>query len=219
MFDTFDTWGIGSIAGQGGWQGWNGNAAVAGTVTSARAYSGGQSLQLVQGNDTVRPFTGVTSGQWSLSLRQYIPSTSGGSTWTILMNQYPSNPNWSAQLLVDISQGLLGVFDGAGTQQGATLSVIKDQWVELRFDMNLSANSVSSYYNNTLIGSFPWQIGGINQFQALDLYPDEGATTGQTGAVYYDDVRLTLIPEPTTGAFLLLGGLAMLFRTRRPGSK
>lgn len=213
--DNLDSYSAGSIAGQGGWEGWSGNAAVAGTIATGTAFSQPNALRLVAGNDTVHPFTGVSAGSWSLSFKQYLPSTSSGSTWAILMNQYPNNLNWSAQVLCDLSAGLIGVFDGANTQQGVTLSLIKDQWVDLRFDINLDANSVSSYYNNTLIGTMPWQSGGINQLQAMDLYPDEGAGTTQVGPIYYDNFQLTAVPEPSTLGLLLVGGLAVFARSRK----
>lgn len=213
--DNFDSYPTGSVAGQGGWQGWTGNAAVAGTVSTTFASSGPNSLQLVAGNDTVQPFTGVNSGSWTLSFQQYLPSSSSGSSWTILMNQYPNNLNWSVQVLADLSAGLIGVFDGAGTQQGVTLSLVRDQWVNMRFDINLSANSVTSYYNNTLFGTMPWQSGGINQLQGLDLYPDEGAGTAQVGAIYYDNFQLTAVPEPSSLALLLIGGVAAGFARSR----
>lgn len=214
--DNFDSYPTGSVAGRGNWQGWTGNAAVAGTVSTAFASSGPNSLQLVAGNDTVQPFTGINSGSWTLSFQQYLPSASSGTTWTIMMNQYPNNLNWSLQVLADMTAGLIGVFDGAGTQQGVTLPLVRDQWVNMRFDINLGANSVTSYYNNTLIGSMAWQSGGINQLQALDLYPDEGTGTAQVGAVYYDNFQLTAVPEPSTMGLLLLGGLAVGFvRSRK----
>jgi hypothetical protein len=214
MSDTFDTYTLGTVGGQGGWEGWTG-APVAGTVSTLQAFSGTQSLQVVAGNDTVRPFSGVTSGQWTLSLQQYIPSASSGVSWLITMNSYPSSLNWSAQIQADLTQGLVGVFDGAGAQAGSTLSLLKDQWVNIRFEINLSANSVSSFYNNTLLGTHAWQSGGFNQLQALDIYPDEGAGSAQIGSVFYDNVQLTQVPEPGTASLLALGGLAVLYRFRK----
>ena len=214
MFDNFDSYTIGTVGGQGGWQGWTG-LPTAGNVSTLQASSGTQSLQVVAGNDTVRPFSGVTSGQWTLSLQQYVPSTASGSTWVITMNSYPSSLNWSAQLLTDISQGLVGVFDGGGTQAGSTLALLKDQWVDIRFEIDLTANSVSSFYNNTLLGTSAWQSGGLNQLQALDIYPDESSGTAQVGSVFYDNVQLSQVPEPGTASLLALGGLAALYRFRK----
>jgi len=211
--DNFDSYATGSISGQGGWEGWGGTASVAGTVATGTAFSQPNALRLVAGNDTVHSFSGVNSGLWTLSLKQYLPSTSSGSTWTILLNQYPNNLNWSVQVLSDLSAGLIGVFDGAGNQQGATLNLVKDQWVDLRFEINLSGNSVTSYYNNTLIGTMPWQSGGINELQGMDLYPDESQGTAQVGPIYYDNFQLTAVPEPSTLGLLLVGGLAVLVRS------
>ena len=217
FLDTFDTYTPGSIAGQGGWSGWNGNATLAGTVSTLQASSGTQSLQLVAGNDTVRTFSGVTSGQWTFSLRQYIPAASSGSSYVILLNSYPTTLNYSAQLLTDFTAGLVGVFDGASVQQGSTLSLVKDQWVDIRFDFDLNANSVSAFYNNGLLATYPWQSGGLNQLQALDLYPDEAAGSAQVGSVFYDNVQLsqTPVPEPGSLTLLALGGLAVLIRSRK----
>jgi len=214
--DNFDSYTLGSINGQGGWEGWTGNAAAAGTVTAAQASSLPNSLRVVVGNDTVQPFTGYVGGLWTLSLQQYIPSSSSGATWTILMNQYPNNLNWSAEVYANLTEGWIGVLDGDGNQYGSTPPLVKDQWVDMRFDINLDGD-VSAYYNNTLIGTFPWQVSGgsINQLQALDLYPDEGANTAQVGAVYYDNLSLQAVPEPTTIALAGLGFAALMIFRRR----
>lgn len=215
LFDNFDTYTLGLIEGQGGWESWTGYSGITGVVSTDQASSGTQSLKVVSGQDTVHPFSGVNSGLWRLSLQQYIPSTSSGDTLTILMNSYPNNLNWSAQVLADISQGLIGVFDGTGTQAGKTLLLVKDRWVDMYFDIDLSANSVSVHYNNLLMATYAWQTGGINELQALDIYPSEDPTYKQVGPVYYDNVRLEMIPEPATAGLLVLGGLALLFRSRK----
>lgn len=211
MLDNFDSYTLGSIHGQGGWEGWTGIGSVAGTVTTAQAFSGSQSLQVVAGNDTVRPFTGVAGGLWSLSLMQYVPSTSSGTSWVILMNSYPANLNWSVQMYADITAGQVRSYE----DDGASVALVTDQWVPIRFDINLTDNSVASYYNNALLTTHAWQSGGINQLQALDLYPDEGTGSAQVGPVFYDNLHLVAVPEPTSLSLLLLGGLAWLMRSRK----
>jgi hypothetical protein len=213
MFDNFDSYTVGSIHGQGGWEGWTGIAGAAGDVTTLQASSGTQSLQVVAGNDTVRPFSGVAGGLWTLSLQQYVPSASSGGSWIILMNNYPTTPNWSAQLFTDISGNAMT----SSQVPIASAPLVKDQWVDIRFEINLDANSVTSYYNNTLLATHAWQSSGINEFRALDLYPDEDTAggTAQVGSVFYDNVQLTLVPEPSTFGLLVLGGLAVLYRFRK----
>ena len=212
VFDNFDSYPTGSINGKGSWEGWTGNAAAAGTVTSALSSSAPNSLQIVRGNDTVRTFSGVNSGFWRLTLQQYIPSSAAGRTWVILMNSYPNNLDWSEQLRVDIGAGTVLSDNGFAS---ATVPLVKDAWATLRFDINLTTSAVSSYYNNTLLSTHAWHDGtGVNALQGMDLYADEdtGAGTAQVGSVYYDN--LTLIPEPTSLSLLVLGGLALAFRRR-----
>lgn len=213
MLDNFDSYTLGSIEGQGGWESWVGYSGICGDVTIEQAFSGAQSLKVEAGDDTVRPFTGVNSGQWTLSLRQYIPSTSGGQNYTILMNSYPNNLNWSAQVLADMNQGLVGVFDASYVQQGSSVALVRDTWVDMRFEIDLEANSVSAFYNQALMASFAWQTGGIDELQALDLYPDQ--SIAQVGAVYYDDLRLEQVPEPGIGSLLVAVAAAFFFRRRR----
>ncbi len=162
------------------------------------------------GNDTARPFTGVSSGLWTLSLQQYVPSASSGTSWVILMNSYPVNLNWSAQVFADITAGQMLSQD----TPTASIGLVKDQWVPIRFDTDLNAGSVTSYYNNTLLDTHAWHSGGLNELQALGLYPDEG-TAAQIGAVYYDNLQLSVAPEPTSVSLLLLGGLALLIRQKQ----
>lgn len=210
LYDNFDSYTPGSIHGQGGWEGWTGIASVAGWVTTDQSSSPPNSLEIIRGDDTVKTFSGVTSGFWSLSIQQYIPSSSSGGTYVILMNQYPANLNWSEQIYCDLTGGTIG----SDMVPGSSVPLIKDEWITLRFDINLDTSSVSSFYNNTLVATHAWHSGsGLNQLAALDLYADEDSVTGQVGAVYYDN--LILIPEPSTVSLLLLGGVALLLRPRR----
>lgn len=208
FFDNFDSYAPGSIQGLGGWAAWTGSdVSAAGNVSSARAFSGTQSLEIASGDDTVQTFTGIDSGLWSLTLEQFVPPTAGGTTWVILMNQYPNNLNWSVNLKFDITAGTVT----SGEDASASTALVEDVWTPLRFDIDLDASTVSIYYNNAFLTTHAWQSGGINEFQGLDLYAD----ASQSGSVFYDQVRLTQVPEPSSLALLLVGGLAFLVRTRK----
>ena len=210
--DGFESYAAGSnIAGQGGWEGWTGNVAAGGTISTAQAASGTQSLQIVRGNDTVQRFSGINSGVWELTLQQYVPSSANGVTWVILMNSYPSSLDWSAN--VAASRLNNRVVSG---ETGAFLPLVVDQWAEYKFTINLTAGSLTTFYNGQFLDTHPWRDAtGLDQLQALDLYADENTADGtaQVGSVYYDNVSL-VVPEPTSFALLALGGLALALRRK-----
>lgn len=208
--DDFESYTLGSnLHGQGGWTGWDGNSAAGAVVSSAAAFSGSQSVDIVGASDLVHTFVDVTSGLWTLSVQQYVPSSSSGTSQLVLWNSYPSPGAWkdaSVQIRYNLTAGwVTSDFDSSPTPNA--LAILKDQWVESRFEINLNDNLVTEYYNNQLLYSHPWQTAGLDQLQALDLYANSA------GSVYYDNV--VLIPEPTTASLLVLGGLAMLLRRSR----
>ncbi|UCF15881.1 MAG: hypothetical protein JSW59_00175, partial [Phycisphaerales bacterium] len=69
--------------------------------------------------------------------------------------------------------------DGGGT-------IVYDQWVELKYVIDLDNNTVDEYYNGVVIRSGQWDDAGHNTLQAIDLY-SAGASS-----VYYDDI--TIVP-------------------------
>jgi len=207
--DDFESYAVGSnIHGQGGWKGWDNTASAGATISDAFAASGTKSVNITGGSDLVREFVGVTSGVWSLTVKQFIPSTSSGTSYFILMNKYKdlgaaADYNWSAQIQHNMASGYL-----TNDLTGVSAALVKNAWVDYRFDIDLDQGRVSEYYNNQLLGTRLWQDGGVNALAAIDLYANNA------GPIYYDNFSLTQVPEPTTAALLGLGLAAFLFRRR-----
>ena len=186
--DDFESYAVGSnLHGQGGWAGWGGNASAGAEVSSTFAFSPTRSVNITGASDLVRTISGATNGQWVFRVMQYIPSTSTGTNYTILLNNSSATAaqDWSVQIQNNMVSGqIISYFGG-----GATLPMVKDQWVEVQCVINLDANSVSEFYNGQLLSTHSWQgstgVPGLNEIQALNLFADNA------GPVYYDNVTLT----------------------------
>lgn len=209
FFDNFDSYAAGSnVHGQGGWRGWDNAPAAGAVVSSAFSSSAANSLNVTGGSDVVQSFTGASSGVWTFSLMQYVPTGSTGTSYLILMNQYTDvvGPyNWSVQTTFNLDTGVVGSDMAPGTQP-----LIRDQWVPYRAVIDLGADTVSEYYNNALVVTHPWKSGTESTLTiaAVDLFAN-GA-----GPVYYDNV--SLVPEPSSLMLLASGacGLCALRRRR-----
>jgi hypothetical protein len=144
----------------------------------------------------------VTSGQWRYTAWQFIPQGFTGLTNFILNNRYNDGGpySWAVQLGFNAATGL--VTDDNGRTE-IPLNYVTGQWAEIRVDFDLDANTISEYYNGTLLASGVWATGTspILELGAVDLFANTGSV------VYYDDMSLVQIPAPASFALLGLGGL------------
>jgi hypothetical protein len=209
--DNFDGYADGTkLDNIGGWAGWDNVPAAAGTVSSLQSLSAPHSISVSNdlGVDAVHPFSGYTSGAWTFTANQYIPSGLDSLTYFILNSQYNHGGpyQWAIEMHMDPSNGMVNeqIRDDTGTM---ATPIVYDQWVEIRVDFDLDANTVDAYYNGVQIVTGTWATASYpaRNFENVDLYAPHN------GTVYYDDLSLT--PEPTSLLLLGLGGL--LLRRRR----
>lgn len=204
FFDDFESYAAGSnLHGQGGWKGWDNDGAYGAFASNDRAFSGSISAQIIGTSDLVHEFD-ATGGQWTVSAMQYIPGNATGETFFILMNQYAdgaaADKDWSTQLNFNMNTNKVG-----------SVNLVRDQWKEVRVEVDLVGNTRREYYDNNLIATDIWYgPNGAAKIAAIDLYGNNASP------VYYDDLRVAPVPEPGTVAFLL-GSLVTLpwFRRRR----
>lgn len=189
VFDNFESYSVGSdLHGQGDWTGWRGDTNAGALVSTNQAFSPTRSVNITGDSDLVHTFSGATNGQWVFNTMQYIPSGSTGTTYVVLLNRYQSpygtgDLNWSVQIQNNMDTGEV-ISDHLGS---GTLPMIKDQWVEVRCEIDLGSNTVSEFYNGELLSTHQWQDGtGDNAIAALDL------VANNAGPVYYDDVSLAV---------------------------
>ncbi|MBK7406196.1 MAG: hypothetical protein IPJ41_16725 [Phycisphaerales bacterium] len=188
--ENFDSYSDGSsLYGVGGWSGWDGDSAVAGTVSSEQAHSVAHSIACSNNTDAIHPLAGYTSGQWTFTAYQYVPSTLDSVTYMLLQNVYADfGPyDWAVQLAVDPLNGDvhddMQDFYGSGSNY---LTAIFDEWVEIRCEIDLDNNYVETYYGGDLVSSGEWDtlLDGAVEIANLDLYAPH------TETVYYDDISL-----------------------------
>ena len=211
--DNFDSYASGSqVIGQGGWAGWDNSAAAGALISSAFAFSGANSVAIAGGSDLVHQYAGYASGVWTYSTMQYIPSSlTSGSTYFILMNGYTpnvgANDHWSIQTIFNLATGTLQDDNG---YPSSTLSIVRDAWVPLSYQIDLTAGTVTGSYNGVAFTTHPWHdASGLNQIQAVDLYANN------FGPVYYDSISLTQVPEPTSLGLLAAFGVTFAVWRRR----
>ncbi|MCL4263628.1 MAG: S8 family serine peptidase, partial [Anaerolineae bacterium] len=185
--DNFDSYPTGQdLHGVGGWKGWDNNPAFTAFTTAAQARSAPNSVDIVGNADLVQEYTGVTTGQWTYTAWQYVPSSMTGLSYFIMLNTYVDGGpnNWSVQVNFNAATDVV-TNDGAS---GGTLPLVEDQWVELRLEIDLDADTQDFYYDNQLLYSGTWtgevSGGGALNIGAVDLFANAATS------VYYDDMSL-----------------------------
>lgn len=190
--DHFDTYVTGSqMHGQGGWKGWD-NVPGAGALTSStQARSPLNSVDVVAGTDLVHEYTGYTTGTWTYTAWQYIPTGTTGLSYFILLNTYVdggATNNWSVQVSFD---GTANAVLNEGPA-GGTLPIVYDQWVEIRVVIDLDLNTQNFFYGGQFLFTDSWTEGmsggGALNIGAVDLFAN-GASS-----VFYDDISLSNMP-------------------------
>ena len=197
--EDFESYASGSdLHGQNGWKGWDNVASVGSPTSSDYAFSGSNSVEIIGAADLVHEFD-IAGSRWELTAMQYIPSGTTGTSFFILMNTY-NDPgvnagakDWSVQTEFHLDTGAINYWHG-GTGQ-----IIYDQWIELKYLIDLDNNTVDKYYNGQYITTDTWDDNNHGTLQAIDLYGNSASS------VYYDDIVIeaplgAYDPEPADGA-------------------
>lgn len=208
--ENFDSYDVGTkLYNVGGWTGWDDVEAAAGTVCDEFALSGPNSLGVSNslGNDAIHPFGPFDSGAWVFTGYQYIPSGLDGLTYFIMNNVYNHGgpQEWAIEMHMDPATGMVNenIHDPDGVYAAP---IVYDDWVEIRVEFDLDADSFEAYYNSASIASGTWTSANYPTlgFANVDLYAPHD------NPVYWDN--FSLVPAPGVLAML---GMAGLVGTRR----
>jgi opacity protein-like surface antigen len=208
-FDNFDSYQKGSqMHGQGGWKGWDNDPQFGALVSDAQSRSRPHSVDIRGLSDLVHEYPDEEKGKWTFTAWQYIPSSTTGTSYFILLNRYRDGGSqnydrWSIQLPFDMARN--EVRDDF--VQGARLPIVRDQWMEIRVEIDLDTDYREVYYGGQFLSKHTWtrgESGSALNIDAVDLFANNATS------VYYDD--LSLVPEPVSTLLLVLGAALALRR-------
>ncbi len=193
--ENFDTYAVGPLSGQGGWAPWTcPTPGLDGQVNSQFAASPPRSFRAGPLTDMVRQFSGATSGQWEFKMKTYVSSNASGTGtqdgYIIVLNNYcPSlgNQDWSITVRLSALLGTAATWTGGTYTQ--SLPLVFDDWAEYRAEIDLTADTLTEYYDGVLLGTNTWTgniaPGGMPQIVAVDLFSDT------LDSLYFDDLSLS----------------------------
>lgn len=186
--ENFDSYAAGSqIIGQGGWEGWMGDPNAGALVDDEFSVSEPNSINVSGPTDIVQQFSGLTSGAYTVTAQQYIPSGFAGQSYFILQNTYTGTTNWSTQVTFDSATGQAA---NTGSSAGS-IPYVTDEWVEIRVEIDLDANTQTFFYDGQQLYSGTWTEevsgGGALNIASMNLFAN-GASP-----VYYDDISLVAV--------------------------
>jgi hypothetical protein len=179
--DNFDSYTAGSgLNGQGGWFCWDNNPAAEAYITTTQAKSAPNSVDITPTSDMVQEFN-IMSGTATITAWNYIPSGSTGAQYFILLTVYMGgDSDWALNMKFDSDAGVVSTVEGT-----ATMGIVNDQWVEVKVEIDLAADTQSIYYNGSLLETVAWSpTSQIYQFDAVDIFSNGGSS------IYWDDFNL-----------------------------
>lgn len=206
--DNFDSYTLGQFLdgepADGGWKGWDNDPAFGAFVVDDQALSSPHSVEIVVDSDLIHEYTGYTLGQWTYIAWVYVPEDFVGNSYFMILSDYEDGAGaankWQFVMRFDADNQIV-----ESENDGNSLFLITDQWVEIRVEIDLDADWFQLYYDDDLLVEREWTAGwdgaydGFLVIDAVDLFAS-GASE-----IYYDDMSLSGdIPIP---AICCQGGL------------
>ncbi|MCB0703748.1 MAG: Omp28-related outer membrane protein [Saprospiraceae bacterium] len=206
--DDFESYTPGDLIAQTSttWTTWGGGGtADDAPVSSEQAFSGNNSLKLFSETtgggpaDVVLPFGGVhTEGTFTFDMMMYVQSGTGG--YFNFQAVEPIGTTWALEVYIDGSGGLV-LSNTSGTYGDGV--VPQDEWFNINFNIDLTANSWNCFVNGDLIASFN---NPVNSLSMLDLFP---VWSGGTAHTYVDDISFEHNPPMLPDWDAAMSGLNM----------
>lgn len=198
--DDFETYTVGNgIAAEENnwWNTWSGTPGSSEDpkVSDAQAFSGTKSIKVINGNDGVIDFDGITEGRYRVEFYLYVPS-GRQAYWNIMQNFNPSGSGLIWGLQVFLKNGNISI-DGNG-EAAVTYPYTPGEWMKIQHFIDLNSDWVDFYINGELVHAYQWSKGtfgtnGVNKLDAFDFY---GWDEGGTCEYYMDNFLIEEVETP-----------------------
>lgn len=163
-------------------------------VSNTFAFSGSNSVLIVQNNDLVSDLGQLISGTWYMDFMLYIPNGKAGYFNTLAdFAGTIGTSNWAMQAYLNV--GGTGTIDAAGAAS-ASFSYPYDAWFPVSIVINLTADLASLTINNVLVHTWQYSLGAFGAGSPLKIEANNfyGATANDE--MYVDNYRVSDIPIP-----------------------
>ena len=152
-------------------------------IVDDQAYSGTNSVVIVDDNDVVKVFNDFyTTGTYTVSFMMYIP-TGYDAYWNALQS---FNPNiWAVEVFFNGGSG--------STDVGGTFTYPFDTWMEMKLTVDLDNDLAEFFVDGSSVVQWPWTGTGQTSFAAIDFYGNP-QSSGQS-MYYMDDFILDGPPD------------------------
>ncbi len=156
-------------------------------ITDTLAYSGLNSVVLVDSNDLVKPINNYTSGRYKISFKMFIPEGSYG--YFITLQKFEGlNSNWGMQVFF-LEEGNAHIL----CPSAIPFQYSNNSWNSNDIIIDLDHDHAKYFHNNILIEEWCWSYGGgwsgINQLAGSEFYPWTNVPQG-VGKFYIDDYQI-----------------------------
>ena len=162
-------------------------------IIDTLAYSGTQSVIIIDSNDLVKPIDNYTEGRFGISFKMYIPEGFLGYFNTLQLFD-GVNSLWGMQVFFN-SENTAYINHG---ESNIYFSYDNNTWLYNELIVDLDNDWAEYYLNSILIEDFVWsEVGwsGINQLGGSNFYSWDGNGTG-IPKYYIDDYKIEELESP-----------------------
>ncbi|MCA3005977.1 MAG: LamG domain-containing protein [Phycisphaerales bacterium] len=182
----------------------------------------GENAVLLRGTEpgvngaSVVQWSQIDSGRWAAEAQTFVPTDAVGNIFALVIDQWPSPVHFGGWVVLDASNNT--VRNVVNSQQSVPL--VRDQWVAVRFEIDLESDTVSAFYGGTPVyqgRSYRTGVGfpgsspaGDGRIIGLAMYSGDAGVDGSSGA-YVDAMALRYLgatsPSTCVADIVAIGGL------------